>query len=67
MRHKVRWVLLSPEGEEERTGLSFGEFDERSAVAHAMRVVSVQPGHTLHVYLDGQLIDARGDRQLAGS
>ena len=57
MRRKVRWQLLSPEGEEERSGLSFGAFDERTAFAYASRVAATPTGYTLQVFLDGQLID----------
>lgn len=57
MRHRLRWLLLSPDGEEERSGLSFGQFDEHTAMAHACRVASPPAGYTLQVFLDGQLIE----------
>jgi hypothetical protein len=57
MRHKLRWQLLSPEGEELRSGLSFGAFDDATAVARAHEIADPAPGCELRVFLDGRLIE----------
>jgi hypothetical protein len=57
MRRKLRWLLISPEGEEVRSGLSFGAFDDDSALERA-RVAAAPPlGFELQVFLDGQRIE----------
>lgn len=59
MRRKLRWQLLSPEGEEVRSGLSFGAFDDVAAVTRAAEIADPPPGYELRVFLDGRLIDAQ--------
>ncbi|MBI2390588.1 MAG: hypothetical protein HYV09_13440 [Deltaproteobacteria bacterium] len=51
---KLRWVLLSPEGEEVRSGLSFGTFDAGSARARALDAAAPPRGFGLRVFLDGR-------------
>ena len=58
MRRKLRWVLISPEGDEVRSGLSFGTFDDAAAIERAMRIAPPKEGYTLRVFVDGQLVSA---------
>jgi len=53
-RRKLRWVLVSPEGDEVRSGLSFGPFDDDAALEQAERIASPPHGYTLRVFLDGR-------------
>jgi hypothetical protein len=59
MRRKLRWQVLSPEGEEVRSGLSFGAFDDDEALSRAVEVADAPPGYELRVFLDGRLLDAQ--------
>ena len=54
MRRKLRWILSSPDGEQLRSGLSFGAFDREQAVARAISVASATHGDHLDVYVDGE-------------
>lgn len=57
---KLRWILISPEGEEVRSGLSFGSFDARSARARAVHAAMPPRGFELRVFLDGRELGAPG-------
>ena len=57
MRRKLRWLLISPEGEEVRSGLSFGAFDDDAAVERARLAAAPPLGFHLRVFLDGRLIE----------
>ncbi len=59
MRRKLRWQLLSPDGDEVRSGLSFGAFDDASACARAREIAAPPDGYELRVFLDGRLVDSR--------
>jgi hypothetical protein len=65
MRRKLRWLLISPEGEEVRSGLSFGAFDDDSAIARALIAAVPPAGFQLRVFLDGRLIERHAE-SLAG-
>ena len=56
VKRKLRWVVLSAEGHEVFSGLSFGQFLEEEAVARAVRISPPPRGHALHVYLDNHEI-----------
>jgi hypothetical protein len=53
MRRKLRWILSSPDGEQLRSGLSFGQFDDAEAIARATSAAAPADGDTLDVFIDG--------------
>lgn len=53
MRRKLRWILSSRDGEQLRSGLSFGAFTNEQAIARAVAAASPSDGDALDVYLDG--------------
>jgi len=57
MRRKLRWLLISPEGEEVRSGLSFGAFDDVAAIERARVAAAAPMGFHLRVFLDGRLLE----------